>query len=298
MERAGGEGNSGYGSKFTHGLAVGCERRARGGKFSFQPETVKGAVYVAAGADALDDFLPQVAAFGEVESVGLGGLLRKVAIADVYAEAWSAFEEAKGFEGFGADGESTSFGESLLEEGNGAGSRPELVAGDERALGVDEIDWRAMPEDSEERERAFRDWEADLGEESGGFRSGETNTAARDCGEFYVVHDDKAVEKGEDVVCLCASGFEEDAFWRGEGGGDALDAPLGVKEEVEAALTGGEILNGIGDHAVEPANAVFAGDLDPAEIVQWKDDGVMDQGVQLCNGVEMGNDIGHARCVD
>ena len=41
---------------------------------------------VAAGADALDDLLAEVAAFGEVQGAGLVGLLGEVAVADIDAD--------------------------------------------------------------------------------------------------------------------------------------------------------------------------------------------------------------------
>ena len=69
-------------------------------------ELGEGAVDLAAGADALDDLLAEVAALGEVECVGLGGLLREVfggfGVADVLAVFGGGSEDAVGFEGFGA----------------------------------------------------------------------------------------------------------------------------------------------------------------------------------------------------
>jgi len=65
-------------------------------------------VDLASGADALDDLLAEVAALGEVQRVGLAGLLREVfrgfGVADVDAVAGGAFEDAEGFEvGCGSD---------------------------------------------------------------------------------------------------------------------------------------------------------------------------------------------------
>jgi len=53
--------------------------------------------------DALDDFLTEIAALGEVQGVGLCGLLRQVFFGDVDAELWNGGEDAEGFEGFGGD---------------------------------------------------------------------------------------------------------------------------------------------------------------------------------------------------
>ena len=69
-------------------------------------------MHVAAGADALDDLLAEVAAFGEVQGAGLGGFLGQVVgffgVADVGGVAGRAGEDAECFEcfeaGFDSDG--------------------------------------------------------------------------------------------------------------------------------------------------------------------------------------------------
>ena len=67
---------------------------------------------------------------------------------------------------------------------------------------------------------------------------------------------------------LAVAVFEEEGVGLGcgvsEDVGVALDAALGAEEEVVVAVTGLKVLDGVGDHAVEPADAVFAGDADPA----------------------------------
>ena len=66
---------------------------------------MEGAVDLAAGVDAFDDLLAEVAAFGEVEGAGLGGFLREVVggfgVADVDAVTGRAGEDAECFEGLG-----------------------------------------------------------------------------------------------------------------------------------------------------------------------------------------------------
>ena len=69
------------------------------GQCAVEAEAGEGAVDVAAGADALDDLLAEVAALAEVEGAGLGGLLGEVAVADVGAVERGAFEDAEQFEG-------------------------------------------------------------------------------------------------------------------------------------------------------------------------------------------------------
>ncbi len=58
---------------------------------------------LAAGADALDDLLAEIAALVEVQGLRLVGLLREVLLGDVAAVERASFEEAQGFEGFGRD---------------------------------------------------------------------------------------------------------------------------------------------------------------------------------------------------
>jgi len=102
---------------------------------------------------------------------------------------------------------------------------------------------------------------------------GETGAIVGDVGEFYVVHDDEAVEEGEEVGDLCGGGFEEKGVWCCEDVGVALNAALNAEEEVVVPLAGLELLDGVGDHAVEPADAVFASDADPAGGLDGRDSG-------------------------
>jgi hypothetical protein len=139
--------------------------------------------------------------------------------------------------------------------------------------------------------------------EAAAFRAGEEEAAAlvADVGELDVVHDDEVVEVGEERGDLVAGGFEQDGIFEQEGGEVALDAALGVEDEVVAALAGGE-LDGVGDHAVEPADAVGAGDADPAGRVERGDGGPGEERGELRNrnpgwiadsgGLECGGHIG------
>jgi hypothetical protein len=112
----------------------------------------------------------------------------------------------------------------------------------------------------------------------------EAGTLGRDVREFDVVHDDEVVEVGEEWGDLVAGGFEEDGVFEGEGGEVGLDAALGVEGEVVVALTRRERLDGVGDHAVEPADAVGAGDAEPAGVRERGDGGVVEEGVELGGG--------------
>ena len=98
-----GQRDFGCGSDFSDWFvrSLGEEGRSRRGDCPDQSETRERAVDVAAGADALDDLLPEVAAFGEVQGAGLGGLLRQLLIADVGAVKGCSFEDAELGDGFG-----------------------------------------------------------------------------------------------------------------------------------------------------------------------------------------------------
>ncbi len=105
-------------------------------------------MHVAAGADALDDLLAEVAAFGEVQGAGLAGLLREFAVADVGAVEGSSFENAQPFEALWfakmRAGVLEGFGE-LCQCVRGIG--PELESRHERAVGMNDGDVDAVPGD-------------------------------------------------------------------------------------------------------------------------------------------------------
>ena len=54
----------------------------------------------------------------------------------------------------------------------------------------------------------------------------------------------------------------------GEDGGVALDAALNAEEEVVGALVWVQILDRVGDHTVQPADAIFSGDPNPTDVVE------------------------------
>jgi hypothetical protein len=63
----------------------------------------------------------------------------------------------------------------------------------------------------------------------------------------------------------------------GEDGGVALYAALDAEEEVVRALTGLQILDRVGDHSVQPPNAVFSGDPDPTDVVEVRQANVLQE---------------------
>ena len=234
---------------------------------------------VAAGADALDDLLAEVTAFAEVEGAGRcaegSGFLGQVLVANVGAEEGCAFRNAELVKGFGVGAGCAAREERGGEGGDGRGVGPELKAGDERAVRVDEGD-RAG--ELGEGEGCGGGVEVDGGEDGGGVRPGEEQAGLAVQGlELDVVHDDEVLEVGEESGELVAAGLEEDRVRLEEGGGVGLDAALRVEEEGVAALARGERLDGVCGHAVEPANAVVSGDAKPGRVVQ---------GDQGCGGDE------------
>jgi len=81
-------------------------------------------VDVATGADALDDLLSEIAAFGEVEGAGLSGLLGEFAVADVGAEEGRSFEEAEPLKALWIAERGASAEERLRQGGDGCGVGP------------------------------------------------------------------------------------------------------------------------------------------------------------------------------
>ena len=80
------------------------------------------------------------------------------------------------------------------------------------------------------------------------------------------------------------SGFEEESVGIGVDVCVALDATLHAENEAVGAFAGFEVLNGVGDHAVEPADSVFAGGADPAGFVEGEYCGFVEQSVELGRG--------------
>ena len=139
-----GKGQGSDAGEFTDGPGIefGCERGAGGGQRAFEAESGEGAVDAAAGVNTFDDLLAEVAAFAEMQGAGLRGLLGEIAggvgVADVGAVAGSAFEDTKGFEGVGVARSSAGCGDCFGEGGDGGGVGPELEAGNDGAVGVDD----------------------------------------------------------------------------------------------------------------------------------------------------------------
>ena len=95
---------------------------------------------------------------------------------------------------------------------------------------------------------------------------------------------------GEELCDLVAAGFKQDGVFEQECGEVGLDLALGVEREVVAACAGGELLDVIGDHAIEPAEAVGTGDAEPCGAVERRDGGGAKQGGEgRVSGLEWGD---------
>lgn len=92
------------------------------------------------------------------------------------------------------------------------------------------------------------------------------------------------VEELEESRDLRRGCFDEERVRCGEDYGVALDAALNAEQEVIVALACLQILDGVGDHAVEPADAVFSRYTDPTRVVEGGESRVLQQGRELRGG--------------
>jgi hypothetical protein len=265
-------GNAG---EFADLFALRFEEGAGCGECAFEAKGGEGAMDVAAGADALDYLLAEIAAFGEVECAGLagggGGLLRELFVADVGAVEGSAFENSEVFEGLRRNRGGSSPVEGVAQSSDGSGAGPELEARDERTVGVEDGNFFVAPGERLLLELdEVRDRDAELGQH--GWRGGASDEKAGARGRYVreldVVHDDEAIEEGCEVGELFGSGFEEQEFGFGEDVRVTLNAALRAEHEVVVAMSGLKILDGVGNHSVEPADSVFAGNSEPTDVIE------------------------------
>src|ERR1700687_5462250 len=142
-----------HAGEFADGFRVCFERCSGGGHCAFEAECAKGTVDGAAGADALDDLLAEVAAFAEVQGARLSCLLWQLAVANVDAVTRRSFEGAELLDcGLCRDNGSGGV-EGGGNGGDGGGVGPEFKAWDERAVGVQESDFAGLPGEGLELQR-------------------------------------------------------------------------------------------------------------------------------------------------
>ena len=118
----------------------------------------------------------------------------------------------------------------------------------------------------------------------------ETGLSAADVSQFDVVHDDEAVEEGHQGGELGGGCLDEEGVGFGEDVGVALNAALDAEDEVVAAVAGFEVLDGVGHHAVEPADAVLACYANPARVIEGGDASPFEEGGEL--GCRWGDGFG------
>jgi hypothetical protein len=86
--------------------------------------------------------------------------------------------------------------------------------------------------------------------------------------ELHIIHNDEVIEMGKQARGLEAVGVQQDVAGPSIDVAVALDAPLSVEDEIVIAVIFGKGLDSVRDHAVEPANTVFAGGADAGSIAE------------------------------
>ena len=279
-----GQGDSRGAGELADCFAIYFKYSASGWEIASELEGMEGAVDVASGADALDDLLPEIAALGEVQGASLGRLLRKLLVPDVGAVEGRTFEETEMIQGFVADEGCVAGDKGLCEPCDRIrGFGPELEAGNKRAVTVEDGDLVTAPVvDRGEVQGSKIACGNAYGRKGGcGSRTGDGKAKAGVLSELDVVHDDEAVEEFHERGNAVCSRSEQDAVTESQRDSVALDATLRAEEEVVVHLPGDERLDGVGGHPIQPADAVLAGDLNPADVRDRGDAGGFEQGTQL-----------------
>src|ERR1700694_340164 len=84
-------------------------------------------MHVAARANALNNFLSDVTALGEVERVDLFGFLRQVALANVLAVTWNAESDSGKLNCVGADRSCTRLQQCVPKRFKVGGREPDFI---------------------------------------------------------------------------------------------------------------------------------------------------------------------------
>ncbi len=79
-------------------------------------------------------------------------------------------------------------------------------------------------------------------------------------GQRGVVHDDEFVERGEGLLAQKRVAEDQDAVFERECFEFGLDVSLGVEQQADGALAGGEIAHVAGEHGVQVAGAIGSGE--------------------------------------
>src|SRR5271157_3221294 len=240
-----GKWNTGRAGHFARILVVDAHFGSRLRRSAFHLESDKAAMQNRSRANAFHNLLPDVAALGEVQRIVLSRLLRQITLAQIDSEARHASNHAIQVKRLAA-----------CRLGSGGVQRiPHLVSSlgreaDVAPHRVDNLTW---------------------------FKLGDCDTSFRqhflclrtkhpyccqlvaDVGNLDVIHDDVAIEDGDDGGRLRAVGRDQQIVAAIIGNEVSLNLPLCIEQKAVHAVPMSKIANVVGDHSVQPADAVFTG---------------------------------------
>lgn len=267
------------------GLGLGRDEVAfageRGGLW-FEEEGDEPALGMAAGVHAGDDFLPEVAPLGEGDAVGEeAGFVGKGVGREVEVEEGASGLDAGDVVGVPADGADTGVGEEgRADDLGGCGGEGEFEA--DHAGGVVAIDDALVPGDGEdggvvgfERRRGGEACGGSQRVEGEGPVEGEAVEGVGTIVEGDLVGDDEGGERGGGGRGDEGVGVEEEAVGEVEEAEVGVDSALAVEPEGTACTEGLEVLERLGDHAVEEGEAVGPAGLDDGAVGEVEEGGVL-----------------------
>src|SRR5260370_34464343 len=128
------------------------------------------------------------------------------------------------------------------------------------------------------------------------FRSGqaEGGESSADVGDLHIVGDDEVIKQLQYFVSLPAFRIHQQRVAALEGVEVRLNAALRVQHKSIDAVAGGKIANVVGDHAVQPADAVAAGHRDLGAPTQVIEAASREQGLELGARIAEVGRVGHA----
>src|ERR1017187_308887 len=115
-----------------------------------------------------------------------------------------------------------------------------------------------------------------------------------DVGDLYVVGDDEVIKQLQYFVSLCVLRIHQQRVAALKGVEVRLNAALRVQHKGINAVAGGKIANVVGDHTVQPADAVAAGHRDLGAPIQVIEAATREQGLELGASIAEVGGGGHA----
>src|SRR5271157_1175511 len=242
-------------------LVMDADRRSRRWRPILCLESHERAMHVAAGVDALHNLLPNVAAFGKVQRVLLAGLLRQIAFPKVNSEARYASNNAVDFQRIASHGLGSGGLQPIPNFVGVLGGKPDLVPIQVRLRAARDRDAGAAPNHvAHLASFQLRHLIPRIGQHLASLRPDNADTAnfVANVGDLDVVHDDVAIEDGGDGGRLLPVGRYQQVLATVVGNKVSLDASLRAEQKAVHAVARSKVTNVVGDHSVEPADAVFA----------------------------------------